>query len=187
MTGSYWKYAIALLVPVLLIAAPGCSRKTLSLFFDGVPPDADTIQVRSANSISGQDQQLIAQNTVVAIETRTYYHVPYRQKDCAACHDQNAMGSFTVPQPDLCYTCHEDYTSKYTVLHVPVEMGMCTECHHPHMSTNKGLLKQDGQQLCFMCHDPAETLGKEQHEGIGDANCTECHNPHGGSDGSLLN
>jgi len=180
------KYASMLVITPLLMQLSGCSRKTLSIFFDGVPQEEATA-IHPADSMSYAYEVAPVQNTGDPARVRTYYHAPYLERECNSCHDEHAMGTLTAEQPGLCYQCHEDFASKFAVLHVPVEMGMCTECHHPHQSMSKYLLKNEGQSLCLSCHDASEVLSRDQHDGIGETSCTDCHNPHGGSDDNLLN
>ncbi len=179
-----WPGMITALVLIMLFV--GCSRKTLSYFFDGVPQAEDTAVFASNDSSVIVTDNLLAENRALPEKTRHYYHSPYHDKECSACHDQSAMGKYTLPQPDLCYQCHEDYTGMYSHLHVPVELGTCTDCHNPHYTDNKKLLKITGQALCFSCHDPDDDTWKEMHDGLGDTGCMECHDPHGSNEGGLL-
>ncbi len=165
----------------------GCSNKTLSFFFDGVPLQSDSLNLVAQNAIKQTDSTNI--NQVVAQSNSPAYsvHQPYKDKDCKACHDQNSIGKFVEPQPALCYQCHEDFAKTYKTLHAPIEGGECTSCHSPHMALAENNLKRTGQQLCFFCHDQGDILKLESHEGIEDTNCTDCHNPHGSNDEHLLN
>ncbi len=95
------------------------------------------------------------------------------------CHDENAVGEMTYPEPDLCYACHEDYTYVYQNLHGPVDAGLCTQCHDPHSSKNEKLTVLPGNELCLYCHDSFEDKTPDFHIEIEDERCTECHNPHG--------
>ena len=177
----------SVLVVLIISFITGCSHKTLSFFFDGVPASIDSTNIASADSIIQTDStrylEVMAQVTTPVFN----YHSPYKDKDCGMCHDQNSMGKFVEPQPALCYQCHDDFANSYSFLHAPVEGGECTSCHNPHMATEDNLLLRNGQPLCFYCHDNADILKMESHGGIEDTHCTDCHNPHGGSDEFLLN
>jgi len=72
------------------------------------------------------------------------------------------------------------FQQKYT--HGPVAVGECTQCHNPHESDEKALLKETSRQLCLKCHaDFAKSLKAAPvvHPPVKEAPCTQCHNPHG--------
>jgi len=185
--GPKIKYIFIVVLFSLIAVFSACSHKTLSIFFDGVPYPDNTMII--ASNYSSNPTEIAPVNKINAPITRPemHYHMPYLEKACTACHNEKLMGKFILPQPALCYQCHEDFSTIYTNLHAPVEAGECTVCHSPHMSERAGLLLQTGRQLCLDCHDKAAVLKLENHNGIGDADCTECHNPHGGSESNLLN
>jgi predicted CXXCH cytochrome family protein len=165
----------------------GCSPKTLAIFFDGVPNPDDSVSLFNDQKEYLKKQSGMDKETVIVEKQKYYFHVPYQEKECASCHDQNVMGKFVEAMPSLCYQCHDDFSTLFPNLHAPVEAGECISCHNPHMSENKHLLKLTGQKLCFECHDQEDVLKTENHSDIGDANCTECHNPHGSKESFLLN
>jgi len=109
-------------------------------------------------------------------------HFPYAERECAACHDPNSLGTMLEPQPDLCYLCHEDYSRSYTYLHGPVAGGYCTSCHHPHLSEKAHLLRFTGSELCYYCHRKERVLKNDMHSDLEGMNCNDCHNAHGGED-----
>ena len=55
-------------------------------------------------------------------------------------HPKKGQKTFKLTQdpPDLCYTCHEKFGEK-SVVHFPVQNGMCTTCHNPHSSNQPKL------------------------------------------------
>jgi predicted CXXCH cytochrome family protein len=175
-----------LFIGILAIYLSGCSSaknyKVLSFFFDGVPLPVLANSDMPSDSLSRTDSTAILQAPVAAAAPQTYFHPPYQEKDCASCHDQVNKGQLTSPQPGLCYQCHEDFNTKYKVLHGPVGGGQCTACHNPHMSGNEHLLTRTSQALCLYCHQQEQVAKVESHHDIGDTNCTDCHNPHGGED-----
>ena len=176
-------------VVLFLIYLSGCSvshnYKTLSFFFDGVPDPSKGVFSQSSDTVKSSDTTLIAQNlnrnTPVMI-----VHPPYKDKQCASCHDQSKMGKLNQSMPDVCYQCHDNFSDKYKVLHGPVGGGQCTTCHNPHMSENKNLLVRTGQLLCLFCHNTEQVMQAVAHKDIKDVSCTECHNPHGGQDRYVL-
>ncbi|NPA36920.1 MAG: hypothetical protein GXO47_08740 [Chlorobi bacterium] len=157
----------------------------MRFFFDGVPViDTGCVTVVT-DTISSTDS--VYTFLVDPHEIVNYYHVPYKEKLCDACHVQSYMGDLTEKQPALCYQCHEDFADKYKVLHGPVAGGYCTSCHSPHFAKDSTLLIRKGQDLCLYCHKPGVSYDAEIHDGIEDAACTECHNPHGGDSKELFN
>jgi predicted CXXCH cytochrome family protein len=179
-----------LTVAVILIYLSGCSTtnnyKVLSFFFDGVPDPAKDTTSLSNDSLRSLDTAVFAQNSISKQTPQMVVHSPYQDRQCNSCHDQSRMGKLLKSPPGLCYQCHEDFSSKYQVLHGPVGGGQCTQCHSPHSSTNADLLIRTGQSLCFYCHDSNQVMESTAHLEINDANCTECHNPHGGKDRTFL-
>jgi predicted CXXCH cytochrome family protein len=181
------KYTFIVVLFSLISIFSACSYKTMSFFFDGVPAPNDPLII--ASNYTSNPTEIVHINEIKAVEARPEinYHMPYLDKACTACHSEKSLGKFVLPQPALCYQCHVDFGTIYTVLHVPVEVGECTSCHSPHMSEEAGLLLQTSRQLCLSCHDKGDVVKQESHDGIGDADCTECHNPHGGNESNLLN
>ena len=165
----------------------GRSHKTLAFFFDGVPAAAgDHSSLPGHDSIRISDSAGIKRNLASAEKNKTLYHQPYKERKCSSCHDQTAMGKFVMPQPMLCYQCHEDFNKKFKVVHGPAGGGYCTGCHEVHTSINQDLVKRVGQQLCLYCHNPEQVFKNEAHRDIANVFCTACHDPHGGKDRRML-
>lgn len=185
MPGS-GRYAPVLIILAIALLILSCSRRTLSIFFDGVPPEADTTMQMAASRETDSINAANSKSLVSAVNGSI--HVPYQDKECGACHDQDRMGKFILDlgQPALCYQCHEDFSATYSMLHAAVEGGSCTDCHNPHKSDYDKLLIMEEKLLCFTCHDGEDETWKEIHDGIDDAKCTDCHNPHGSNDSGLL-
>lgn len=162
-----------------------CSKeiqyKTLTFFFDGVPDT--TVTVSKKDTLVAVASQPMENMVMKAPETNKVVHPPYRERACENCHSE---GSLTLPQPQLCYQCHDDFATKYAYVHGPVGGGYCTACHHPHMG-EKYLLLRKGHDLCLFCHDKEMVFKNEVHSDIGDTYCTECHNPHGGQEKYMFN
>lgn len=140
------------------------------------------------------------------IEEASRLHDP-AEEDCMDCHEPHGSrgpGLLTVRNmKDLCFDCHEEdevFEEDAVVLHGPVERGECTECHDPHYSERKKLLRADRVALCVECHDEVVETddGKlanirrlldrnpEWHEPIREKGCTECHMPHSSLQRRLL-
>jgi len=156
--GKYTRVWIILTIALLIIS---CSRKTLSIFFDGVPPENDTTMQVLSDQQQGVTTPGPANDTsLIAAVITDFYHVPFQDKECGACHDQDRMGKYVAGQPDLCYQCHEDFAAVFNNLHAAVEGGLCTDCHTPHQSKIGKLLKMKEQELCFSCHDAEDETWK---------------------------
>ena len=176
---------------ILFVYLSSCSsvprHKALTFFFDGVPDPAAIKAVHDADSAAAK-AKFTGKNKIPTREeiAKSFFHVPYKQKQCSVCHDQGTMGKSKNPQPALCYKCHEDFSKKYKKVHGPVAGGFCTECHNPHMADNKNFLVRKSRQLCLYCHDSGQVLKNETHRKTPDANCVDCHNPHGADDQRML-
>jgi len=171
---------------ILVSCSPGTNYKILSFFFDGVPdPNAPEQTKPDSLSVNAVKPVRVQQNRSRFLQ-ENYLHPPYKDKECGDCHDIDQGFKLVEKMPELCFTCHDDFSEEYPVLHGPVAMGACTECHHPHLAKNKKLLKRTGQDLCLYCHDKVDILKNEAHEDLTDDTCTDCHNAHGGEDQYFL-
>lgn len=168
-----------LLLSLLAIGCASSNRQTiLSFFFDGVPlPQADSI---NRNVVTPEIDFSTVTSTPISVDL-VYAHKPYQERACDACHNPENMGELLLPEPDLCYQCHDDLHASNKVLHGPVDAGYCTQCHNPHSAKDSSLLRYQGKALCFSCHDGKLLDKNPLHKGIAD-NCLTCHNAHGGSD-----
>ena len=174
-----------IIISVVFVAAcsPETRYKVLSFVFDGVPDQDFLGNIALNDSIYQVDSTeilVIAKNQNIQ---KNYIHQPYLEKDCKSCHD-NTKG--LVAQPELCYTCHENFEDDYKIIHGPVAGGYCTSCHDPHKSKITSLLKRENEALCSHCHDPIQLASNDLHSIIEITNCTECHNPHGEENTFLL-
>jgi predicted CXXCH cytochrome family protein len=176
-----------LFVTILGSCSPKFSKNVLTFFFDGVPA-RDTIKtVTESNSkVDTLNPAVFRTETIVENPDHTI-HYPYKEKECNSCHDENSKSELIMPQPELCYTCHDDFSKVYKRVHGPVSAGYCTSCHNAHMSKEKKLLIRSGQQICYYCHESKAVLRNEAHKDIADSECTMCHNPHGGEVRFMLN
>jgi predicted CXXCH cytochrome family protein len=156
----------------------------LTFFFDGVPDTTKKELPVISDSLKTANVATMQDASVIEAKSEYVFHPPYSEGQCENCHNN---GSLTMPQPQLCYQCHEDFSKKFAYLHGPVAGGYCTSCHHPHMAKEKKLLTRTGQDLCLYCHESKDVLKNENHSGIGETKCTECHNPHGGTDKFIFN
>ena len=171
-------------VGILLLSqcSPYAGKSVLHVFFDGVPETDSTLSVMEEQGEMLVDSSDYVDGALASAEPEGMMHYPYEERECASCHDEQALGTMVEPQPGLCYICHEDLSERYNYLHGPVAGGYCTACHNPHSSENEKLLRLRGEELCFFCHKEEGVLGNEMHEDLDGMLCTDCHNPHGGED-----
>lgn len=130
--------------------------------------------------------------------TMKYIHAPVKQ-NCNLCHDPHSSeAKFQLIEEggELCAMCHKELhpevyadiaNAKYE--HKPVKLGRCTDCHRPHSSNVRPLLKKPMEQLCLTCHtDLADKVAesKYRHGPVKTGDCTACHKPHGSTFSRML-
>ncbi|RMF61701.1 MAG: hypothetical protein D6748_01025 [Calditrichaeota bacterium] len=181
-----------MLVMVFLIACtPNARYKILGIFFDGVPnPEQEQALLADttlADSVA-LAQRIFLRNKLAQRQPTYNLHPPYKERKCNQCHDRSqGTNRLKEPMPQLCFSCHTDFSKPYAVMHGPVASGNCTGCHNPHMSKNQKLLTRTGQNICLYCHESKLVFKNEEHEDLEPSdNCTDCHDPHGGDDRFLL-
>ncbi len=175
-------FSFVLVAFVLVRCTPAKKSHVLSLLFDGA---IDSTQ-KTAN-VSLVDTNAVATiSSSKVFKPEFYVHKPYAEDKCKSCHAEGFSNALIKPVPELCYTCHQDFSTKYKTLHGPLNSGNCTACHDQHMAKNEKLLIRTGQEICLYCHESKQIFKAKQHELIGNKNCTECHNPHGGDDRFIL-
>lgn len=186
--GILKKTSIYSWLTVLLIIA-SCSVQehysALSFFFDGVPNPEEEIQTLAKDADESKTGDLSAASAQI-LEPAVFIHQPYREKQCASCHNQGRMGSLKDSQPGLCYQCHTRHQSTHNFEHGPVAGGYCSQCHHPHRTSEKNLLLRSGEDLCLKCHKAIEVSESVFHNISEETDCIVCHNPHGSENQSLL-
>jgi DmsE family decaheme c-type cytochrome len=113
---------------------------------------------------------------------------------CSDCH--NPMARFSADGlmkkagiTETCQTCHQQQRAEFRKRsHMPVPEGKmtCEDCHNPHGSSNKRLLKADTvNDLCYTCHAEKRGPFLWEHAPVRE-NCLNCHNPHGSNQDKLL-
>jgi predicted CXXCH cytochrome family protein len=169
-------------IALLSHCSPHAGKSVLHFFFDGVPAD-DSIQVAPTDQGTTLPVQEAHTQELAAIpEKLIHMHYPYKEQECASCHDELSLGRMVESQPGLCYTCHEDYGDSFGYLHGPVAGGYCTACHDPHQSEKDHLLRFSGNALCYYCHKEESVLENDMHADLDGMLCMDCHHPHGGED-----
>lgn len=161
----------AWILPVFcwLVLTLGCSYRTRSFFFDGVPDPQNKKQAVPSDR-SGHEP---ARST-----TKTSYseHGPFASRHCEGCHNRDLTNNLVVPKEQLCFQCHEFQMNK-KYIHGPLASGGCLACHDPHNSKYRFLLKSETGSFCLDCHDEKAIAANEAHKGVG-SNCTTCHDAH---------
>ena len=173
------------LILALLNCHPESRRKVLTTLFDGVPPPA--ITEPSPDSLATGVENAGKPEAASGEGLRAMQHSPYEEKYCKDCHDLQMGNALVMPQPELCYECHDDDREKCAHLHGPVGGGYCTTCHNPHRAENPHLLRMTPEELCFYCHQQEDVYRNDTHEDVLAGECLDCHNPHGGEDWDLSN
>ena len=152
-----------LILGIAIFSLYSCEKQekydVLSTFFDGVPkPYADSL-----GKPKPKKDTLKSKPKPLKDIPSIYMHDPYKKKQCSKCHNQSGAFSLVEKPPDLCYKCHQDYTQKYKVVHGPLFVGGCIDCHDPHSSPNKHLLLREGQELCLFCHQQKDIMKAYYH------------------------
>jgi DmsE family decaheme c-type cytochrome len=116
------------------------------------------------------------------------------QVACADCH--NPMARFSergllakARVSETCFTCHQEQRTEFRKRsHMPLLEGKvsCTDCHNPHGSVTRPLLKGDSvNEVCTACHAEKRGPFVWEHAPVRKS-CSECHVPHGSNHESLL-
>jgi predicted CXXCH cytochrome family protein len=111
-------------------------------------------------------------------------HPPFAEKSCDNCHTVGADGKPQISGEisGVCAACHDMVETEKAkpVHHAPFEAGQCTDCHSPHSSDYKSLLRSDGNDLCLNCHTDIKDLQKmpTKHKPFMSGKCLDCHAPH---------
>jgi len=114
-------------------------------------------------------------------------HYPFAEGDCEACHDE--QGRLRAEGSALCAECHEEETAGFSAddAHPLLpDQGECLECHAPHASPGKALLKEPEERLvCYRCHD-ASMFERDYSHLTGERTCSDCHLAHGSEHPAFL-
>ncbi len=117
-----------------------------------------------------------------------------RGLSCSDCHNPMARlspeGVLAKPSiNEVCATCHEDIRVKFNRRsHMPLPEGQmaCTDCHNPHGTLTRPLLKTDTvNETCYTCHAEKRGPFLYEHAPVRES-CLNCHDPHGSNQQTLL-
>ncbi len=124
-------------------------------------------------------------------------HPPVGNKMCNQCHqDPSSPAALSLRKTgfELCRGCHSvlvnDALSKNRLHWPAVDRIGCRNCHNPHASAQKALLREPMKLLCGRCHP--NTIARQEksltkHQPIDEGNCVVCHSPHASDNVFLLN
>jgi len=122
---------------------------------------------------------------------------------CTNCHSihHSPAPKFLLAkkQTDLCYSCHQDVRSQFSMpfKHRVNEGFMsCTDCHNPHgafpptwrMASRPRMVDQvlANEEPCLKCHSEKRGPFVFEHEPVRVDGCETCHYPHGSVNSRLL-
>jgi len=117
-----------------------------------------------------------------------------REIACSDCHNPQANFSargLTAKRSinETCFQCHATQRAEFRRRsHMPLPEGQvsCTDCHNPHGSTTKPLLKANSvNETCYGCHADKRGPFLFDHAPVRDS-CSNCHQPHGSNHEKLL-
>ena len=118
-----------------------------------------------------------------------FLHAPTALRKCDACHrptEGRHTFALQAPKQELCVQCHTQ--AERTYVHRPVGQGDCTECHNPHGSDQRYILRDDPDgPLCWRCHE--RDLFQERkfpHAPAAAGACLVCHEAHSAWHAGLL-
>ncbi len=115
------------------------------------------------------------------------------EEGCVSCHEfskkeRQTLVGLSAEGPALCVTCHGELEKavegKLAAPHAPV-VDSCANCHSPHSSAEKHLLKGPAQELCISCHAAADA-DKAHRLPVSRSSCLSCHGPHGTGQKKML-
>jgi predicted CXXCH cytochrome family protein len=93
------------------------------------------------------------------------------------------------PQPDLCFSCHGAIQAQFALpMHhrVPEGLMKCTDCHTPHGSMSRAMLRKTSWEACVTCHVEKRGPFVFEHAAVRVEGCVSCHTPHGSVDRMLM-
>lgn len=183
--GGLLQNRLTTLVLILLILGTACSSprntRVMSFFFDGVPEagEAETSGVETISQAVPEDS-----SSIILADARVYWHEPYRDKECSACHDPDdrSLGD----ESSLCLSCHGAEIRVFPFEHGPYSGSYCTECHNPHKSEVEHLLLAGKNELCGKCHNTSDLTVDSFHSIAAEGECSRCHASHGSNNHSIL-
>ncbi len=181
-SGRMKRYTYTLITLLALILIAGCSPKgsysVLTFFFDGVPKP---VSIPTAEDTQAAKTMALASLNMIPTPVSYTHHNPYLNRDCTQCHDNQSSAKLSMPEPGMCYKCHQNFKETFAFVHGPADGGYCSNCHDPHKSVNIYLLKRQGNDICLQCHVIEDVKKNPAHNASAESECMKCHDPHGGA------
>lgn len=120
---------------------------------------------------------------------KTGLHRPFEEKKCGSCHKEGLIYSAdTVVTP--CPECHKKTMSSFNKINSHLAGGVknkCNNCHNPHSSDEKNLLRDKRSKVCFACHEDSQAfVAKSKYKHVKLENCSDCHVSHGSNNRFFL-
>ncbi len=122
-------------------------------------------------------------------------HYPAGAGLCSTCHEASnehisgntQRGVVTRNTEQTCYSCHFR-VDRHPQIHAALNTGAsCANCHDPHGTSERFLLKAAPQALCLSCHDMGLQQARTIHGPMQDElSCLNCHTPHSSDYPKLL-
>jgi DmsE family decaheme c-type cytochrome len=116
------------------------------------------------------------------------------QLACSDCHnpmEKLAANSLLARHSinDTCASCHRQQRAEFNKRsHMPLPEGKmtCVDCHNPHGSPTRPLLKAENvNTICYTCHAEKRGPFLWEHAPVRES-CINCHSPHGSNHDKLL-
>ncbi|MCF6200918.1 MAG: cytochrome c3 family protein [Hydrogenimonas sp.] len=149
-----------------------------------------------------------------------FKHKP-AEKSCVECHEPHSAKYKRLLKDDgkmnLCLDCHSKLEKhvdmkkwiesvKYKHGAVNDSKNKCLECHDPHSTNHKGILRKQQVKMCLTCHNKVVKSDEDGYELMNmakhlkenpnwhkpikdvkkEGGCAACHNPHGSNHFSIL-
>ena len=122
---------------------------------------------------------------------------------CTSCHSihKSPEPKFLLArnQTDLCYGCHQDVRSQFSMPfkhRVNEGFMQCSDCHNPHgapqptwrMASSPRMVDQalPNEDACLKCHAEKRGPFAFDHPSVKVEGCEMCHSPHGSTNSRLL-
>jgi len=114
---------------------------------------------------------------------------------CISCHSphhaQTREFLLVKAQPELCYSCHLQQKSQFSMpFHHRANEGLvnCSDCHNPHGTVGARQVRASAAQdaVCYTCHADKRGPYAFEHEPVKVEGCQSCHTPHGSPNAHML-
>lgn len=117
-------------------------------------------------------------------------HKPFADRGCSACHGASSKGTVKKGTA-LCTDCHDKSLDSFNRVNSHAVAGksgrFCDNCHNPHASDAKHLLKGKESKVCYSCHEDTERfVGASKHVHPDLVECSNCHTAHGSNEQFFL-